>query len=44
LRKLGESENLPTEIYLELIEFEHKYGFVKDKVYRTKKPDRDMPI
>ena len=44
LKRLGESQNLPPEVYLELVEFEHKFGFVLDKVYRSTKPDKHLEM
>jgi len=44
LKRLGESENLPEAIYLELVEFEHKFGFVADKIYQQKKFDKHLTL
>lgn len=44
LKRLGESENLPEAIYLELVEFEKKFGFVKDKIYRKKKSEKYLTV
>lgn len=44
LKRLGFSENLPPEIFLELVQFGPKFGFVNDDVYRTKKPNKYLPM
>eukprot|EP01017_Pseudomicrothorax_dubius_P039719 TRINITY_DN6127_c0_g1_i7.p1 TRINITY_DN6127_c0_g1~~TRINITY_DN6127_c0_g1_i7.p1 ORF type:complete len:302 (-),score=50.16 TRINITY_DN6127_c0_g1_i7:136-1041(-) len=43
LKRLGEGANMPDRVYLELMQFENKYGIIADKVYRTEKPNKYSP-
>lgn len=44
LKRLGEAENIPEAVHVELAEFKGKFGFIADKVYRTTKPNKYSPM
>lgn len=40
LKILGDAEDIPDDIYIQLHEFEKKYGFIRNKTRMLRKPDR----
>lgn len=44
LKKLGDSENIPDDVYDELKKFSTHFGFVKDSVRRYQKKDKFSPL
>jgi len=34
LKRLGENKNTPDELYIRLLKFENRFGYVKDKNYK----------
>lgn len=44
LKYLGELHQVPVRIHSILMEFEEKYGVVKDKVLRQRKADKYVPV
>jgi len=41
---LGYADDMPDRVYLELIEFEKKFGFVADKVKRNRAKDKYLTM
>lgn len=44
LKKLCHAQDMPDRVYLELLEFDKKYGFLKDNVRRLRPKDKYSPM